>query len=122
MHLVNFALGLSDLRKQLDEAVQVIQRHDGPVIVSGDFNTWSELRGRAVGEALSGLGLDPIPFGLDLRKRVFGNALDHVYVRGGEVVMSTSHGVESSDHNPMSVVLNLWNDEPEGEGEDVDFY
>jgi endonuclease/exonuclease/phosphatase (EEP) superfamily protein YafD len=119
MHMVNFALGLSDLRKQLNEAVRVIERHEGPVIVSGDFNTWSRTRGRTVGKTLRSLDLDPISFGSDLRKRVFGNALDHVYVRGGEVVSSTSYGVESSDHNPMSVVLRFWDDNPLGGNDEV---
>ena len=120
MHMVNFALGLRDLRKQLDEVVLVIESHQGPVIVSGDFNTWSQARGRAVGKALGKLDLAPISFSSDRRKRVFGNALDHVYVRGGEVVASTSYGVESSDHNPMSVILKFWDDNPMGGSDELD--
>jgi endonuclease/exonuclease/phosphatase (EEP) superfamily protein YafD len=105
LHMVNFTIGLADFRMQLDEVLEVIEAHDGPAIVSGDFNTWSKLRHQAVGRALRSLDLLPIRYRVDMRKRAFGNALDHVYVREMEVVSGTSHAVGSSDHNPISAVL-----------------
>jgi endonuclease/exonuclease/phosphatase (EEP) superfamily protein YafD len=107
LHLINFTLGVSDMKRQLEEALLVIEGHRGPVIVSGDFNTWSRSRVASVATLLQQVGLDPVAYESDLRKRVFGHALDHVFVRGMEVVQSTSHATELSDHNPMSIVLKL---------------
>jgi endonuclease/exonuclease/phosphatase (EEP) superfamily protein YafD len=110
LHLINFTVGVSDMEAQLNEALRVIEGHQGPVIVSGDFNTWSRSREKTVAVALARLRLTAVGFQTDLRKRVFGRALDHVYVRGIEIVDGTSHAVRSSDHNPISVLLRLQNE------------
>jgi len=110
LHLINFTVGVSDMKAQLNEALRVIEGHQGPVIVSGDFNTWSRRREKTVTDALARLRLTPVGYQTDLRKRVFGRALDHVYVRGIEIVDGTSHAVRSSDHNPISVLLRLRNE------------
>jgi endonuclease/exonuclease/phosphatase (EEP) superfamily protein YafD len=47
-------------------------------------------------------------FDEDHRKRVFGQPLDHIYVRGLEVLEATTRDVDSSDHNPMSARLHIY--------------
>jgi endonuclease/exonuclease/phosphatase (EEP) superfamily protein YafD len=52
-------------------------------------------------------GLAAVEFEKDDRKRVFGKPLDHVYVRGLDVVAAETRETASSDHNPMRVWLSI---------------
>lgn len=107
IHGINFALGLSDLKNQFAQAQAVIEAHDGPVVFSGDFNTWRSERARALEEMLAELGLTALDFDVDHRKRFFGWALDHIYVRGLYSEFATTLQSDASDHNPMTVRLRL---------------
>jgi len=107
LHAVNFALGLANFGGQLREAVQAVAGHDGPLIFSGDFNTWRADRVALMEQLLSDLELQPVQFATDERKKIFGRYLDHIYVRGLEVVDATTQVIDASDHNPMFVRLRL---------------
>jgi endonuclease/exonuclease/phosphatase (EEP) superfamily protein YafD len=107
VHLINFTFGVSDMRAQLDQALAFVELHSGPVIVSGDFNTWSDERSKVVTRALKRLNLEAVEFTDDQRTRIFGQPVDHLYVRDINAITATSHPVESSDHNPISVVLEI---------------
>jgi endonuclease/exonuclease/phosphatase (EEP) superfamily protein YafD len=111
IHGINFALGISDLLNQFDQARAVIEEHDGPVVFSGDFNTWRSQRAQVLGEMLEALGLKALDFDVDYRKRFFGATLDHIYVRGLYSESATTLQSDASDHNPMTVRLRL-SDEP----------
>jgi endonuclease/exonuclease/phosphatase (EEP) superfamily protein YafD len=104
-HMINFTFGLQDIRQQLLQALSLVEQHTGPVIFSGDFNTWRKARRDLVIETLAARNLEPISYTDDYRKRFFGYALDHTFVRDIRVVAGTSHLVDSSDHNPTSVML-----------------
>ncbi len=104
-HVVNFTMGIAAINRQLGTAMEMIDTHDGPIIVSGDFNTWSKMRGGWVDEQLRAKGLEPVSFQQDHRKRFLGNALDHIYVRSLRPLNSTTFRSDSSDHNPMLVSL-----------------
>jgi endonuclease/exonuclease/phosphatase (EEP) superfamily protein YafD len=103
IHSINFSFGVNDMQKQLQQAAVVIEHHDGPVLLSGDFNTWRGRRAEVVEAIVEGLGLAPLQYEVDHRKRWFGHALDHIYVRGLRAVHATSMEIASSDHNPMAV-------------------
>ena len=105
LHGVNFSLGTDDLALQLADVAAQIQRHEGPVILAGDFNTWSLPRKAEVSVISEMLGLNSVSFAEDKRIRVFGYPLDHMLVRGLEVLESSTHPVQSSDHNPFTVTL-----------------
>lgn len=105
IHMVNFALGLAEFRRQLEAVVLALSAHDGPLIVSGDFNTWNGARYRLLLELMARLDAQAVPFAEDRRTRVFGAVVDHVFVAGLAVESATTHAVESSDHNPLSVRL-----------------
>ena len=107
IHLINFTLGVSAMRTQLEQALAFVQMHSGPVIVSGDFNTWSKERSNVVTQALNELNLQPVKYSDDQRTRIFGLPVDHLYVRDIYASTATSHQVESSDHNPISVILKI---------------
>jgi endonuclease/exonuclease/phosphatase (EEP) superfamily protein YafD len=107
IHGINFALGISDLENQFAQARAVIDQHRGPVVFSGDFNTWRSERARVLDEMLAALGLTALDFDVDHRKRFFGWALDHIYVRGLYSEQATTLQSKASDHNPMAVRLRL---------------
>ncbi len=107
VHLINFTLGISAMQTQLEQALDFVALHDGPVIISGDFNTWSKEREIVVASMLGKHGLQPVQFINDQRTRIFGRPVDHFYVRGIQTAVATSYPTENSDHNPISVVLEL---------------
>lgn len=107
LHAVNFALGLEDFEQQFAAVGEVLQAHQGPVIIAGDLNTWSESRQRSVDQFMAEFGLRPVQFEPDLRTTAFGNALDHIYVRGLAATAATVIPVDSSDHNALQVQLAL---------------
>jgi len=103
IHSINFSFGVEHMQKQLRQAATVIEHHDGPVLFSGDFNTWRSRRAEVVETIVERLGLVPLEYEVDHRKRWFGRALDHIYVRGLRTLHATSMELGSSDHNPMTV-------------------
>lgn len=107
IHGVNFSFGMRELRRQLAAARRIIAAHPGPVLFSGDFNTWRRARMNLVNETVSDLGLEALEFDADHRMRVRGWPLDHIYVRGLATVAATTYDLDSSDHNPMRVELRL---------------
>ncbi|MEE4315112.1 MAG: endonuclease/exonuclease/phosphatase family protein [Desulfofustis sp.] len=109
VHVVNFTLALDSVRSQIDEIKEMIRSHRGPVVVAGDFNTWSEARLELIDSAMAALDLQPVAFHPDHRSRFFNRTVDAVYCRGLEVVSARSYPVQSSDHNPLSVHFRISN-------------
>ncbi|MEO0345780.1 MAG: endonuclease/exonuclease/phosphatase family protein [Pseudomonadota bacterium] len=105
VHVVNFSLGLAAFDRQLEQVSTVVAQHEGPVILTGDFNTWRRARLDRVRALVDAHDLEPVSFRNDVRKRFLGNPLDHVYVRGLEVIDATATDTRASDHNPMRVWL-----------------
>lgn len=110
--------GTMRLRSQLRDLEAVIARHDGPVIVAGDFNTWSRERLALVHAMADRLGLREVDvdgarttgdfhngfgnwlFGVD--KEV---SLDRVFQRGFVVRSAATLPYDSSDHVAIHAVL-----------------
>lgn len=107
MHAVNFSTGLKAFRRQFEQVSRALQNHRGPIIFSGDLNTWRQKRLQIVDEFAASLGLNSIEFSDDHRVRIFGNVLDHIYVRGLSTVHADTEAVDTSDHNPMSAIFSL---------------
>tara|TARA_R110002073_G_scaffold188011_1_gene346738 strand:- start:989 stop:1903 length:915 start_codon:yes stop_codon:yes gene_type:complete len=107
LHAVNFAFGTRSYNKQLSELDEYLEAHPGPVILAGDLNTWSRKRLNLVNDFMSRHGLTAVTFEPDHRSKVFGKALDHIYVRGLEAHFAETIKVDSSDHNPLRVRLRL---------------
>lgn len=105
VHVVNFAIGLSEFREQIGDLHDVMARHEGPIIFSGDFNTWRSRRLAVLKKFTTDIRLRPIRFAEDNRTRKFGHALDHIFVRGLRSVSSRVENVGSSDHNPLITVF-----------------
>ncbi len=107
LHGVNFSLGVGHLREQIEGVAAELARHQGPVVLGGDFNTWSQARHAVMVDIAAKLGLTAIHLVEDGRKRVFGLPLDHFFVRGLDVLEARAPEVTSSDHNPIMVTLRL---------------
>ena len=107
IHAINFTFGNRDFKEQVLQALFVVNDHPGPVLLSGDFNTWHWRQSRILQDLAESRGFEGLDFDEDHRKRAFGQALDHIYIRGLQVIDSTTASFESSDHNPMSVRLSL---------------
>lgn len=102
IHGVNFTFGTEDYHAQLAELQKALAAHDGPIIVAGDFNTWSEDRISVVREQASILGLEEVTFNEDYRTQFLtGLPLDHIFYRGLELKTAEAPVSGASDHNPM---------------------
>jgi endonuclease/exonuclease/phosphatase (EEP) superfamily protein YafD len=105
LHAVNFTLGLVNFQAQFEALTDVLTQHQGPVILAGDLNTWSGKRQALVDNFMRQHGLDAVAFEPDLRTTTFGNALDHIYVRGMHAESARVIQVSTSDHNALRVRL-----------------
>ena len=81
IHSINFALTLGTYEEQFDGVAQALAGHDGPVILAGDLNTWTDARLAALKKVAAQLGLSEIPFE-EGRSQFFGREVDHILVRG----------------------------------------
>ena len=107
VHAVNFSLGLGAFSKQFEQIGDLLESHVGPVIISGDLNTWRPKRVQIIDEFAASLDLTAVTFADDHRVKFFGNTLDHIYVRGLRALDTNTEVVETSDHNPMSAVFSM---------------
>ncbi len=105
VHAINFTFGVKQFRKQIDKVRKEIANHKGPIILSGDFNTWRKKRMKILDALALEHGLDALSFQEDHRKVIFGQTLDHIYVRALTPESTVTYKVKSSDHNPLSVEL-----------------
>lgn len=96
-HVVNFTTTKSYVLF-VRELVGLIEHHQGPVLLAGDFNTWSGRRWTSLFHILESMGLEHVNFGVDPRYL----KLDHVFVRGLRTRSALiRHDIRSSDHFPL---------------------
>jgi endonuclease/exonuclease/phosphatase (EEP) superfamily protein YafD len=105
VHAINFALTLGAYRAQFDALAEALAEHRGPLILAGDFNTWTNERASVVRDVAERLHLTEVPFAVDRRSVFFGHQLDHIFVRGLMPVAAMARDVTSSDHNPVAATL-----------------
>lgn len=101
MHMINFTLGVDEFSQQLESVIAVIRQHTGPVIMAGDFNTWTNKRLDQLDLMTSSVELEKLIYKQDVRKTVFGYPLDDVYFRGMQQLSASSYVTDGSDHNPI---------------------
>jgi endonuclease/exonuclease/phosphatase (EEP) superfamily protein YafD len=107
IHSINFTVNTRKFDSQLQEVERILSQHQGPLIVSGDINTWSKKRTTIVENLVNRLGLDVLTFEKDYRVKIFGRDVDHIFYRGLTASASRVLKVRSSDHNPMLVTFSL---------------
>lgn len=108
IHAVNFTYGTEEYHRQLKVLVDELNQHQGPVIVGGDFNSWSEQRLKVMSKALSAVGLKEVNYTSDNRTQfITGLPLDHVFYRGLTLEKAEAPISDASDHNPILVTFHL---------------
>ncbi|WP_441257089.1 endonuclease/exonuclease/phosphatase family protein [Vibrio sp. Vf1514] len=108
LHAVNFSYGTQEYRKQLTALIQELRQHKGPILVAGDFNSWSEKRTQVLRDALSALGMQEAMFSPDNRARfINGLPLDHVFYKQLTLKKAKAPESDASDHNPLLLEFSL---------------
>jgi len=110
MHMVNFSFATRAYREQLRNAFDLISQHQGPLLIAGDCNSWSDERQIIIQHFADELGAESVQFSVDGRTTFFGHVVDHVFYRGLEPIESVALPVTISDHNPIRVTFRLAGD------------
>ena len=107
IHGINISLGTNAYQEQLAGLEKVLKKHDGPIILAGDFNNWSEKRTDIMMGLAEKLSLQILTFDEEKRTLFFGDPVDQILYRGLEPLSQAVYPVTSSDHNPISVTFRL---------------
>ena len=107
VHLINFEMYPTAYEEQLRTLMQLVAQHQGPLVLSGDFNSWNGYRAQIIRKVINEFGLEEVSFEQDHRLRFLGNPLDHIFVRGLNVLNATTEPTESSDHAPLLLEVEL---------------
>ena len=103
IHGINFSFGVGAYNEQIEKLYAAMKDHAGPIVLAGDFNTWSDERMQIVDGLAQRLSLQSLDYTSHDKTRIFGNVLDHVFYRGLEPLEQETWHVTSSDHNPTRV-------------------
>jgi len=107
MHAINFTFGVKAFTRQLNEIAPILAAHQGPIVFSGDLNTWRQARKDVLLPFTTKFNLTEVGFEPDHRSQKMGHPVDYIFTRGLEVKHSRVIEVETSDHNPLIVTLAL---------------
>jgi endonuclease/exonuclease/phosphatase (EEP) superfamily protein YafD len=110
IHGINFTLGVGVYTEQVEKLYDVMKHHEGPIVLAGDFNTWSDERMKIVDDLAQRLSLESLDYTSHNRTIVLGNAIDHVFYRGLVPLEHDTWYVTSSDHNPTRVSFRVEDD------------
>jgi endonuclease/exonuclease/phosphatase (EEP) superfamily protein YafD len=110
IHMINFSFDLADYRAQLEKAVEMLSQHQGPLIISGDFNSWNKTRRKLLAHIMQELGVKEVVFDIDQRATFMGQQVDHIFYRKLVPLEALTEKVTTSDHNPMLVTFRLADD------------
>lgn len=105
LHALNFSR-LDSYKKHLIQVLTVAVEHKGPMILAGDFNTWSNNRFAYLQQLIEELGLTEAEITRKSKARHFYRHLDHLFYRGLHLNMAEIvDSVDSSDHLPIVAQL-----------------
>ena len=106
-HLINF-VDLNKFKSQLHELEFALSAHSGPLIFSGDFNTWSRKRAAILELAATRLGLTSVAFtpheSKKIKRFLLSPPLDYIFYRGLSEKKASAivlDHISSSDHKPL---------------------
>lgn len=108
-HIINF-VSFAKFTAHLEQVFQTLELHDGPILLAGDFNTWSGRRLKYFNQLAKSFSLEEVKMLRQPRLNHLYKHLDHIYCRGLEVVDTHVHThIHSSDHFPISFSLQTSN-------------
>ncbi len=108
IHAINF-VPHAIFKQELLLIWNKIEHINGPLIISGDFNTWNKARLHSLLKAVRRLRLKMVKFP-DIRpiKTLNKQPLDHIFYRGLSLKSATALSVPHiSDHNPILATFQL---------------
>jgi len=101
MHAINF-VGAVKYAQQLEQVSAAMQSHQGPIILAGDFNTWSDRRLAHFLEVAGNAGLMEAAMTRESRLTHLNRHLDHIFYRGLALrSVKSLPQYRSSDHAPI---------------------
>ncbi len=92
--------------REIEQVIEHISGHKGPLIYAGDFNTFTSAYITEVDRVLSTVGLERVRFDVDPRASTA--ALDQLYIRGINLINAVvDTSFVKSDHFPIIARLDL---------------
>lgn len=102
LHAINFRAA-KIYHREIEAIFDALRHHQGPMIVTGDFNSWNKQRMEHLMKLSGGLHLQSseIEHG-HLIKSFMNYRLDHIFYRGVRLIESHAVDVQNlSDHNAL---------------------
>ncbi len=110
VHAINFR-EFGPFKRNMLQAKAEIDKHDGPVLFAGDFNTHLKSRTKYLMNLMKEMNFTEINFingHQRMKAAILGSYLDHGFVRGLSVKHAEVLGkARGSDHRPMTMELSL---------------
>ncbi|WP_319381809.1 endonuclease/exonuclease/phosphatase family protein [Thiomicrorhabdus sp.] len=108
IHAINFVPNRL-FKQELSHLWNLVSEKKGPMIVSGDFNTWNKARVSFLENTARQLGLEQVVYpDVSPIRTLNRQILDYVFYRGLKVHSSRAFDVKHiSDHNPLEVVFSV---------------
>ncbi|CAM2770390.1 endonuclease/exonuclease/phosphatase family protein [Vibrio rarus] len=102
VHGINFTIGTKAYQEQLQRLADKLKQHQGPILLGGDFNSWSAERMSVLSHIMASVGLKEVTFDKGARtKFMYGHILDHIFYRDLQLIKAEAPTSDASDHNPM---------------------
>lgn len=102
IHAMNFNV-FFDFKTHVDQLYDLVRDYKGPLVIAGDFNTWSPMRQNYLNYIRAKLGMQEAGFPTDPRVL----KLDHAFYRGVDLKKAyLLSAVTSSDHYPIWFEIN----------------
>jgi len=90
--------------EEMEHLLQYLPDHRGPMLLAGDFNTFSQGYLKAIHSVLRKLGLEYVRIAKDPRPQT--QALDQVFCRGVDVhSIEVDTTIKNSDHFPILLTM-----------------
>jgi endonuclease/exonuclease/phosphatase (EEP) superfamily protein YafD len=107
IHAINFVTPWK-FKIEMNRLHDRLKKHQGPILMAGDFNTWSDGRSEKLNKITKELGMNAITFPDGARNTSLKLILDHAFVRGLSVKKVDNLGhITTSDHSPLSFELSI---------------
>lgn len=87
-HIINI-VSFKKFKTLLDQVIQTLEHHNGPILLAGDFITWNAKRLNYFKELAISLSLAEVGMIRQTRLNHLFQHIDNVYCRGLEVVRHT---------------------------------
>jgi endonuclease/exonuclease/phosphatase (EEP) superfamily protein YafD len=108
VHAINFTVGTAEYQQQLNVLKQALTEHTGPILLAGDFNTWSKERSDKLNRDANELDLTQVKFSPDDRTQfINGLPLDHIYYKDLRLIKAKAPMTDASDHSPLIAEFRL---------------